>query len=522
LEELSSCGVVVDHIRTLHALTKVVLEGPDDLKSLKAHVETLVLQLMRRVSKRIVNKGNMARTSQAIVLIEILKFVLSRSVTNKSDEVYLFDTRRCLSVLFSELFQVHYRNLLVCTEIFDLCSSYEDVLTKCYADLVCQGYPTALKAAILWPKKFSAKMPCFVQSMNSCDLCIPLVQSVLDAPILALLMDDKRNFTRMVEEKASREILQSFVEDEQSNNVEDMMQVEDIFNLLSPKVSDLCSTLDVPATWPRLLKDIQRMNEEGLASAGGFRREGEEERGNFQSAGAVRCNLVIKYLMPELLNAVFVSLLEKPQVGKLCSIITLIINRFMSDTLYPNKAYGNACIEHSLLFISNALHLKPKMLVMLKNTLLRLFILEETSISLHYNLQKVKTSLLREIGIILSGSQSSTFYEDVAYQIVDTLETLIQEKASTWQDRSSKDFNTLKLICAAMTAMTRIVVVHSSLLTRVDLMLRKICHKGSHTFVLNRANESLKLVQMPEDLSYLILQAESSVASAFKKAAKLL
>ena len=425
-------------------------------------------------------------------------------------------------MLFCELFQSHYRNLLICTEIFDLCSSYETVLVKSHADIICQGYPTALKAAVLWPQKLAGKISCFVRSMTSSNMCIPLVQSALDVPILALLMDDRRGFRKMVEDKASRDILQSFVEDaEQSRRVEDLMAVEDIFNMLSPRISDLCSTLEVPSTWPQLVKDMQKM---------GMREEQEKkedpqrvelEDGNFETVQTLRCNLVIAHLMPELLNCVFVSLLESPQVGNLCSIITLIVNRFASGTLYPNKTYGNCCVETSLAFISNALHLKPKMLVMLKKTLLNLFILEDTGAFRYYNLQKVKTSLLREIGIILSDTQSSAFYEDVAYQIVDTLETLIQEKAECWQDRWSEDYNTLKLICAAMTAMTRIVLVHTPLLTRVDLMLRKICHKDSHTFVLNRANESLKLVQMPE-LRYLVLQEEYSLANNFKRAAKLL
>ena len=59
----------------------------------------------------------------------------------------------------------------------------------------------------------------------------------------------------------------------------------------------------------------------------------------------------------------------------------------------------------------------------------------------------------------------------------------------------------------------------SSLLTRVDLMLRKMCHSNGHPFVLNRANESMRLVQIPE-LRYLVLQEDNS--KAFKQAAKLL
>ena len=42
-------------------------------------------------------------------------------------------------------------------------------------------------------------------------------------------------------------------------------------------------------------------------------------------------------------------------------------------------------------------------------------------------------------------------------------------------------------------------------------MLTKICNSDSHPLVLNRANESLKLVQMPE-LGYLLFQEDCPVA----------
>ena len=498
LEERRCCGAVI--------------KGIIALDTLDTQADTGVLQLMRRLSKRILSMSSTARASQLLVLIEILRFALGRNAAGSSSpstaEVYLFDTRSCISALFCDLFQLHYRSEQVAVAVFDLCSSYGEVLQRSFADLVCQGYPTALKAAVMRPQALSGRMSCFVQSMVTCNMFIPLVQSMLDTPILALLMDDKRGYRKMVEEKASREILQSFVEDAQKNDVQDLMRVEDIFNLLSPKVSDLCSTLDVPSAWPQLVKDIRKM---------------VDKKGSHGSEllGAQRCSLVIECLVPELLHSAFTCILEKPQIGSLCSIITLVLNRFTSGTLYPNKTYFNTCLEHSLVFISNALHLKPRMLVMLKKTLLNLFTLEEEFEEAFQSiLQKVRTSLLREIGIILSESRSSTaFYEEFAYQIVDTLETLIHEKARVWQDTATKDFETLRLICAALVAMTRIVLVHTSLLTRVDLMLRKMCHSNGHPFVLNRANESMRLVQIPE-LRYLVLQEDNS--KAFKQAAKLL
>ncbi len=119
----------------------------------------------------------------------------------------------------------------------------------------------------------------------------------------------------MVEEKASREILQSFVEDDAKSDVAmDLMRVEDIFNMLSPRVSDLCATLDVPPAWPQLVRDIRRMM---AARNGGGGAKGGGGEGNYEaSRSARRCRSVIDSFVGEVLDAAFMRILDSTSVTR--------------------------------------------------------------------------------------------------------------------------------------------------------------------------------------------------------------
>lgn len=222
-------------------------------------------------------------------------------------------------------------------------------------------------------------------------------------------------------------------------------------------------------------------------------------------------------LVSDLLSSVFMCALESPEVGSLCSMIKLILDRFtrttggaggaQSDPIQSDRAkaiFCRHCTDPALVIVASALRLRLRMLVTLQKTLLDLLMAEEEGSVGGLVLHKVKASLLREMGIILweqGASPSRAHFEDTAYQVVDTLETVIHERAHVWQRLQTEDHETLKLVCASLTALARIVLSHTSLLTRVDLMLKKMCHaKTCHKFVLNRANESLNLVQMPEIL----------------------
>ncbi|QDZ18436.1 hypothetical protein HOP50_01g09410 [Chloropicon primus] len=515
--DVAATSRLVQGIRRLGSLSMTVTAfgGDDDVHQ---RVEAISLGILRNLSKKITQLAGdrgpapgATSPGHCFVLIVILEFVLERQCRGSD---YLFDTRRCLSALFGRLFQRHYRDAGVSAKVFELCTGeYREHLLKTYCDLICEGWPTALKAAVLQPEAFAPieGLSCFLESMVSSNMCIPLVQSILDAPCLALLMDDDAcGYRAMVEDRANMELLRSIVEKEHGRSAESMMRVEDIFNMLSPNISDIPHTLDVPHSRAKLVQDIMELS----------LTQGRERAAAFRGDKGAK---VVDNLMPELLNAVFDYILESPQglVGNLCSIITLVLNRVSSGSFYPSTAFGEILVEAGLTFISNALRLKPKMLVMLKKALLNVLILEGPhSAAMHCNLQKVKTRLLREIGVILSENPPTPFFEDFAYQMVDTLETVVHERARVWQDKATRDSETLKLVCAAMTAMARIVLVHKPLLTRVQLMLKKVCHSNCHPFVLNRANESLKLVQMPE-LSYLLLLEDCGQLGTYKEVTKL-
>ncbi len=98
--------------------------------------------------------------------------------------------------------------------------------------------------------------------------------------------------------------------------------------------------------------------------------------------------------------------LAAPQMGPLCAISTLVLNRLTSGTLYPDPAYLDACVRHGLAFILNALRIKPKMLAMLRKTLLNLFVMEDAALddspALRRGVSRVRTALLREMGVLMS------------------------------------------------------------------------------------------------------------------------
>ena len=468
VERLAVRKSFTDDIRSLG---KVVTECSGDLRQ---RAENLALDIVRGLSKKII--FNAAREDSSgsagchgIVLVEVLQFVLARQVgdTAAQAELYLFDTKGCVSVLLGrQIFQKHFRDLELCSKVFELCAGpYHEHLLKRYSQIIALGWPTALKAAVFHDKFSDVELSCFLRAMVLSQRAIPLAQSVFDAPCLAVLLD-----------QGAAQAHGGFR--------------EDILNMLSPDVSDMPHVSDVPPSRAKLVREIEDLSRSG-------------QNGTRQS------DLVVRRLMHPLMSAAFTCILEElaGSDGMLCSIIMLVLNRLSSASLYPSRAFVTLCVDCGLVFVSMALHLRPKMLVMLKKSLLNFL-----TLSGHHghSLQMAKTRLIRMVGVVLFENAAPHFSE-AAYQIVETLETVIHERARDWSSDKTVDDKALNLVCAAMTAMTRIVLVHTSLLTRVQLMLTKICNSDSHPLVLNRANESLKLVQMPE-LGYLLFQEDCPVA----------
>ena len=77
----------------------------------------------------------------------------------------------------------------------------------------------------------------------------------------------------------------------------------------------------------------------------------------------------------------------------------------------------------------------------------------------------------------------------------------------------------LRLVCTTLTTMARIVLNHLDLRTRVETVMRKISRTPGHPFVLNRANESLKLIQ--ERLGEPLLLNDEGSTTYLKQMARM-
>lgn len=409
----------------------------------------------------------------------------------------LHDADPSLRIFFRSCLSREFADPVVAEATLDFLNLNKSKLLSSFPTLLPQFFPLLLKLIAWNGEKLEKSFETVLPAMMSTGSFLPLFPSLIDLPILVVALEK-------VERSSGTLIGSSIASIQKSTAPEMLLALMDeaytgstIEDRGGDSGSDDNNTIDVADP---VLLDLLKDENDGLAerhlTSPGIAAILQAAINTPQSD---RRRQALK-LTPRLLALYFTIALRDVNDSLLCALVPLLMSR--NATVFPDKIFSFEVRKRISEFLLAAFQRAPHIIALLKKPIIdRLGEAYDspakTELALH---------LCWAIGEHGAGGNS---YKDVARELFESLELLLYENLSSSlglgqessvdsNDKTSRKFSQIRLLCFVVTAIAKLATCHAELLPRARVSLAKVARsRNLDRRVWRRACDYLGLMDEP-------------------------